>query len=716
MGVIDWGMILKMTAAVAQYVLITVVLWLMCRKRRCTTGLKVLIGLIYGACCILANHIGIDFGMLVLNVRDIGPLAAGLFFSPLSGILAGIIGGTERLMAGELWNIGRFTEIACALSTCLAGFLAAFLNHKIYRGRRPSVMHAFFLGALTEVFHMYAVLFTNRDDMYTAYTVVQVAAIPMICFTAAGMALCAASLAKLNGEKTTYGKWVPEEKTPIAVHFQRWLLVVTIGLFLFNFIVSYQFQTRLVEQNAVSQIEYLGMENADVYKKTKSLRALLSHLEGQQDVSFYYLVLDKDTGKSLTMKDVEPAADESAATTLAIAAAKEGNTPSAIPQEDMAVIREHLDNVAFTMRLTMLANEEILCGAVDLDEQYVLVTMQFTSDIYANRTALMYENTLSDILLFTVLYVLISMLVEYLVVHNLNRVNVSLDKITNGKLDEEVWVRTSSEFSELSDDINKTVTALKGYISAAERRMEEELQFAAQIQDAALPRNFNLFTDRIELRALMTPAKQVGGDFYDFFYIGLDQLALVIADVSGKGVPAALFMMRAKTAIKNFARSGMGPAELLENVNNTLCEGNDAEMFVTVWLGILDLNTGMMRCANAGHEHPAVMRAGGDYELLKDRHGLVLAEFENIKMKEYELQLNDGDRVFVYTDGVPEAVNEKLEQYGTDRMTAKLNRLKEMKQERVLEEMLRDIRNFAGSAEQFDDITMLSFTYRTQGV
>ena len=214
----------------------------------------------------------------------------------------------------------------------------------------------------------------------------------------------------------------------------------------------------------------------------------------------------------------------------------------------------------------------------------------------------------------------------------------------------------------------------------------------------------------------MTPAKQVGGDFYDFFYIGLDQLALVIADVSGKGVPAALFMMRAKTAIKNFARSGMGPAELLENVNNTLCEGNDAEMFVTVWLGILDLNTGMMRCANAGHEYPAVMRAGGDYELLKDRHGLVLAEFENIKMKEYELQLNDGDRVFVYTDGVPEAVNEKLEQYGTDRMTAKLNRLKEMKQEQVLEEMLRDIRNFAGSAEQFDDITMLSFTYRTQGV
>jgi serine phosphatase RsbU (regulator of sigma subunit) len=134
-------------------------------------------------------------------------------------------------------------------------------------------------------------------------------------------------------------------------------------------------------------------------------------------------------------------------------------------------------------------------------------------------------------------------------------------------------------------------------------------------------------------------------------------------------------------------------------------------MFVTVWLGILNLKTGLMRCANAGHEYPAIRRADGDYELLKDKHGMILAEFENIKMKEYEVQLEAGDQVFVYTDGVPEAVNEKLEQYGTDRMIEKLNKLKILYPQQILESMLRDIRNFAGAAEQFDDITMLGFTY-----
>lgn len=703
MEVNTWTMILRMSAAVLVYVLITAGLWLFCRKRQMTAGMKVLVGLVYGASCIVANHIGIDYGSLVLNVRDIGPLAAGLFFSPVSGIIAGVIGGLERLIAGEVWNIGRFTEIACSLSTCLAGFLAAILNRKVYKGARPGVTHAFFLGAVMEVFHMYAVLFTNRNDMQAAYLVVQMASVPMITFTAIGLALCAAVLMKMNGERIAFGRWVPEEKTPIAVHFQRWLLVVTVGLFLFNFVVSYQFQTRLVKESASAEIAYLGMDNADVYNKTNSLSALLSHMEGHQDLKIESVVVNLETGEVETKDDADKARLQKMHAVF---------TPA-----DLEIIRAHMNNEPFFTKLDMInktadrEDTEIMCGIVPIGETHALLTMQFTSQIYENRKSQMYENTLSDILLFTVLYVLVSMLVEYLVVHNLNRVNVSLDRITNGKLDEVVWVRTSSEFSELSDDINKTVTALKGYISAAEKRMEEELKFAAQIQDAALPRNFELPTKAVSIYALMTPAKHVGGDFYDFFYIGVDHLALVIADVSGKGVPAALFMMRAKTAIKNFARSDQGPAELLQNVNNALCEGNDAEMFVTVWLGILDLKTGLMRCANAGHEYPVLMRADGDYELFKDKHAMILAEFENIKMKEYEVQMNPGDRVFVYTDGVPEAVNTKLEQYGTDRMVEKLNRLKNLPQKQILEGMLQDIRNFAGEAEQFDDITMLGLTY-----
>jgi serine phosphatase RsbU (regulator of sigma subunit) len=209
----------------------------------------------------------------------------------------------------------------------------------------------------------------------------------------------------------------------------------------------------------------------------------------------------------------------------------------------------------------------------------------------------------------------------------------------------------------------------------------------------------------------MDPAKEVGGDFYDFFFVSQNRLAMVIADVSGKGIPAALFMMRAKTAIRGLAESGRDPAEILYRANNTLCEGNDAEMFVTVWLGIIDLSTGQMKCANAGHEYPVLMRAGGDYELLKDKHGLALAAMEGVKFKEYELQINPGDRLFVYTDGIPEAIDEKVEQYGAERLVRVLNAVKDASMQDVLPAVRRDIADFVGNADQFDDITMLGLVY-----
>ena len=304
------------------------------------------------------------------------------------------------------------------------------------------------------------------------------------------------------------------------------------------------------------------------------------------------------------------------------------------------------------------------------------------------------------------------MLVQAIVVDNLQLVNQSLDRITNGYLDEVVSVRNSSEFASLSNDINQTVSVLKGYIAAAEKRIEQELEFARTIQDSALPKNFTFPRSDFELYATMDPAKEVGGDFYDFFFVDQDKLALVIADVSGKGIPAALFMMRAKTAIRGLAESGSEPAEILFRANKTLCEGNDAEMFVTVWLGIVDLTTGRMKCANAGHEYPMLMRAGGDFELFKDRHGLALAAMEGMRYREYEIELHPGDRLFVYTDGIPEAIDEREAQFGVERLTAALNAVKGADLKDALPAIRRDIADFAGAAEQFDDITMLGFAYR----
>ena len=275
-----------------------------------------------------------------------------------------------------------------------------------------------------------------------------------------------------------------------------------------------------------------------------------------------------------------------------------------------------------------------------------------------------------------------------------------------------VTVRSSSEFASLSDDINQTVLTLKGYIAAAEKRIERELILARTIQESAPPKVFNFPGEKkFDLFAYMKTAKEVGGDFYDFFFVDRDKFALVIADVSGKGIPAALFMMRSKTAIRSLAESGASIEEIIYRANNTLCEGNDAEMFVTVWIGIIDLKTGVMKCANAGHEYPLIKRRGGGYEVIKDKHSLAVAAMPNTKAREYEIVLEPGDRIFVYTDGIPEAVNKKLEQFGVKRTVDCLNSYKDSSIEESLTKLADEVTAFQGDAEQFDDITMLGFEF-----
>ena len=195
--------------------------------------------------------------------------------------------------------------------------------------------------------------------------------------------------------------------------------------------------------------------------------------------------------------------------------------------------------------------------------------------------------------------------------------------------------------------------------SSARQRIETELNVATQIQADMLPNIFPAFPERPEfdIYASMTPAKEVGGDFYDFFLVDNDRLAIVIADVSGKGVPAALFMVIAKTLLKNAVQMGLSPKEALEKVNNQLCENNEAEMFVTAWLGVYEISTGKLTAANAGHEYPAIRREGGQFELFQDPHGFVLAGMEGTRYQEYELEIGVGDTLFLYTDGVAEATD-----------------------------------------------------------
>lgn len=322
--------------------------------------------------------------------------------------------------------------------------------------------------------------------------------------------------------------------------------------------------------------------------------------------------------------------------------------------------------------------------------------------------------TVMEVIVFASLFVIIYILVKKLVVDNIRRVNRALSAITDGNLETVVNVRSHAEFDALSNDINATVDTLKRYIADAAARIDAELAFAKAIQHSALPSVFPPYPHRkdIDIYASMDTAKEVGGDFYDFYFLDDDHLAFLVADVSDKGIPAAMFMMTAKTLLKSLAESGMPVNDVFTAANEKLSENNEAGMFVTAWMGVLDMKTGLVTFANAGHNPPLVKHADGSFEYLKTRAGFVLAGMEGIRYKKQELQLEKGDVLYLYTDGVTEAANEKLELFGEARLQSVLNEHKNSTPEQLISAVTESLSVFVRQAPQSDDITMLALTYR----
>ena len=256
---------------------------------------------------------------------------------------------------------------------------------------------------------------------------------------------------------------------------------------------------------------------------------------------------------------------------------------------------------------------------------------------------------------------------------------------------------------------SKEYLQLQDTVGRKSSRIETELNLAQNIQSGMLPNIFPAFPEfeELDIFAKNRTAKEVGGDFYDFFRVDADNIAIVIADVSGKGVGAALFMMIAKTIVKNQLQSGISPAEAITNANNQLCENNTAEMFVTMWAGVYNVKTGNLAYVNAGHNSPAISKGGKTYEFLTGRHGFVAGGMSGIKYRQNELILEKGDRIFLYTDGVTEATDIDNQLYGDDRLIECLNKTTDMKAKNVIGAVLEDVDKFTGENEQFDDITML---------
>ncbi|MBQ1787379.1 MAG: SpoIIE family protein phosphatase [Erysipelotrichaceae bacterium] len=381
-----------------------------------------------------------------------------------------------------------------------------------------------------------------------------------------------------------------------------------------------------------------------------------------------------------------------------------------------------IDNTEYRVELDPNGTEEytVYQAKINDADYYYMFTNTEGFQIYAilprieadfSKKLSVYLNLFLESIIFGALFVAIYFIIKLLIVNNIQKINDSLAEITEGNLDNEVNIRINKEFSSLSDGINTTVASLKHFIAEANQRIDNELKYAAQIQSSALP---SLFPEReeYEIYALMDPAKVVGGDFYDFYEIRHHVLVFMVADVAGKGIPASLFMMRAKTILKTYAENNISLSDIFTNANYQLCEGNDADMFVTAWMAFLDLNTGVMKYVNAGHNRPLIRRKDGQFEYLQGPAGFVLGGMEGIVYKEQTTTLEPGDELFLYTDGVTEATSTDSELFGDNRLKDCANRYIGLNARNLCGRIKEEVDAFYEGNEQFDDITELSMQFK----
>jgi len=343
---------------------------------------------------------------------------------------------------------------------------------------------------------------------------------------------------------------------------------------------------------------------------------------------------------------------------------------------------------------------------------YQLVSIVPSSETFLNRALYMYLVAIVFAALLGTIFIVVMRLLKHAVVQPVDSANEALGRITAGELDQRVPDSSSSEFSSLAEGINTTVSALEDSIAEANERIDRELATARAIQESALPSAQPPFPniDALDLYATMDPAREVGGDFYDFFELSNERIGFVVADVSGKGIPAALFMMSAKTAIRGAMEAKADLAKAIDIANRSLCKGNESEMFVTAFAGVLEYRTGKLTYVNAGHNKPLIMH-DGTWSWLTERSGPYLGSFDWVEYKEFEMQMQPDDELFAYTDGVTEAFSANEELYGNSRLETFLASHAGLHPRRLLRAMRADLIGWSFGAEQSDDITMLALKY-----
>lgn len=771
---------------------------------------QVITGIMFGGLAILGTEFGIKIDGAIINARDASPICAGLLFGAPAGIIAGIIGGVERWLA-VIWGAGEYTQLACSVSTVLAGAFAAALRKYMFDNKKPKWYYCLAIAVITEIVHMLMIFLTNMNDVRTAFSFVRICSLPMIAVNGLAVMLAGAllSLLSVREHKTAH-----HDLKNISQSFQRFLLVCVTAGFLMTTVFTWALQTELAK-NEASELVKLNIEdvredildasNKNLLELTKKIAsrlnsaekadsALLNELGKEFDIaeinvidsrgiitastyenfleydmrggsqSAEFLVLLDGKTKEYVQNYQPTSSDPTISRKYAGIVLNDGgfvqvaydaerfqkdiddvvvgvtrnrhvgeNGCIIIAGEDWNIVSDRHGNEGKNLdvsgvyidRSTMsegdlfnavVYDDDAICSYIVSEGYYIVAVLPRTEAMFS-RDISVYITVFMEFVVFGMLFIVVYFLIKKLVVDNMEKINRSLAKITSGNLDTVVDVRTNEEFASLSDDINSTVLTLKRYIAEAAARIDKELEFAKTIQHSAIPTVFPPYPGHSEfdIYAAMDTAKEVGGDFYDFYFVGENKLGFLIADVSGKGIPAAMFMMTAKTIIKGYAESGKSVDEVFTIANEKLCESNEAGMFVTAWFGVLDLLTGKVEFVNAGHNPPLVRHKDSTFNYLKSKPSFVIAGMEGMKYRRNEFFLSSGDEIYLYTDGVTEATDSENRLYGEERLVRFLNTLHGLSGEEICHAVKADVADFVDDAPQFDDITMLYLKYNGGG-
>ncbi len=757
---------------------------------------QIIYGIAFGGLAIVGTECGIPISGAQINCRDAAVLTAGLMFGGPAGMIAGVIGGVERFVS-VYWGVSSFTQIACSVSTILAGAYAWLIRKFMLENNRPGIFFGFCAAVVMEIFHLAMIFFTNFSAQTEAMAVVRAATLPMVLSNGLSVAVSTLVMTLLNKEKL-FAK-LRDTKTSKIV--QQWLLLTVVIGFLASGVFVYSFQTSLAKSEAKESLN-LAISDTEADIKDKSDANILSicHdvasdltagddidlIADRRDVTDIHVV----NSKGIIIKSTDPSligwdmhnSDQSEEFLCLL----DGKTTSyvqaygpigsneeiyrkfaGVTYDDGFVqvgydgerlqrdIAEQVNNVTKNRHigkggcvLVLDQNKQIVSGpdsfmkggplesgnssfpisdtfkvtvkgteyycVYAMSEGYYIVSLLPIEEALADRNVSLYLSTFMEVIVFAIIFALVYGLIEKTVVKQLKHVNKTLYAISNGDLSLAVDVRGSLEMSYLSNDINRTVDSMKKLISEANQRIDDELEFAKQIQSSSLP----VITEKVSKRqefdiyASMKTAKEVGGDFYDF-YGNEKNFNIMIADVSGKGIPAAMFMMRAKADLRTLTEADKPLDEVFTSANSSLCDRNDAGMFVTAWQGNIDLETGLLTFVNGGHNPPLIKKAStGKFEYLKSKAGFILGGMEGFKYRSNTLQLEPGDVLFLYTDGITEAVDNDLKLYGEQRLLDLLNKTEAKNMKELCLEVSKDIEVFSNGAQQADDITMLAFEYK----